>query len=133
MNRRAFLGALVCASQSVGRPGPSRPAPRRAIGYLSRRQDKDGGWHSTTYGLLRSGQSLTPLVLNALLDAAESASTPRIQRALKFLERNISPEGALGLADELMMPRPTTPATRPPSPSAPSSVLMGRSTGSPRE
>jgi hypothetical protein len=100
MKRRAFLGALVCASHSAGRPEQSRPALRRGIDYLSSRQDKGGGWHSATYGLLRSGQSLTPLVVNALLDAGEPATNPRIKRALTFLERYINSEGGLGLADD---------------------------------
>ena len=45
----------------------NKPALARAAEYLWSQQSEDGGWHSHTYGLLRSGQSLTPFVLDALL------------------------------------------------------------------
>jgi hypothetical protein len=99
MKRRAFLGVLLCGSEGWARPGDPRRALRRGVDYLWRRQSADGGWHSTTYGLLRSGQSLTPLVLNALLDAGESDKR-RVSRASQFLQRNAGTEGALGLADD---------------------------------
>jgi hypothetical protein len=39
---------------------PQQPSPiAKAAAYLWRQQSADGGWHSHTYGLLRSGQSLT--------------------------------------------------------------------------
>ncbi len=87
MNRRAFLGAALLD------PG----ALRRGAGYLWGRRHPDGGWHSETYGLLRSGQSLTPLIVNALLDAGAAPDDPRIRRAVAFLERHVSPEGAIGM------------------------------------
>jgi hypothetical protein len=88
MNRRAFLSTAILAH-----PGPLR----RGVQYLWSQQAKSGGWHSQTYGLLRSGQSLTPLIVNALLDAGTPSSDPRLQRALAFLARQIGPEGAVGL------------------------------------
>jgi hypothetical protein len=82
---------------------------RRAAEYLWRQQDPDGGFHSSTYGLLRSGQSLTPFVLNALLDVPES-TVPRpagaIDRALGFIKKNTNAEGALGLMDETSIDYP---------------------------
>ncbi len=90
MRRRAFLGALALS------PGPLG----RGIGYLWSRQSTGGGWHSETYGLLRSGQSLTPLIVNALLDAGVPAADPRIVRALAFLTRNVHSSGAIGLAGD---------------------------------
>jgi hypothetical protein len=66
------------------------------------RQEADGGWHSHTYGLLRSGQALTPFVLDALLAVPESVC-PRpvgqVDRALAFLRDHTQGNGALGLAD----------------------------------
>ena len=46
----------------------ARPPLAKAAGYLWKQQAADGGWHSHTYGLLRSGQALTPFVLGALLE-----------------------------------------------------------------
>src|SRR5262249_27256646 len=54
-------------------------------------------------GLLRSGQSLTPLVILALLSAPEiSSSHPRrsVERALAFIKANTNADGALGLMDD---------------------------------
>ena len=90
MNRRAFFGAILLD------PG----ALRRGAGYLWSRQGSSGGWHSETYGLLRSGQSLTPLIVNALLDAGASPDDLRIQRAVAFLARNVSADGAVGLSGD---------------------------------
>lgn len=88
MRRRAFLGAMI--------PSPGGSC-RRGMAYLWSRQSAGGEWRSETYGLLRSGQSLTGLIVNALLDAGASARDPRIVRALRFLERSVSAEGAIGL------------------------------------
>jgi hypothetical protein len=90
MNRRAFLGTVLL--------GPG--AMRRGTGYLWKRQRPSGGWHSETYGLLRSGQSLTALILNALLDAGAAPGDPRIRKAVAFLARNVSADGGVGLTGD---------------------------------
>lgn len=86
-------------------PGASRPADEalaRAARFLWSKQGRDGGWHSGTYGLLRSGQSLTPFVLAALLEVPEDR-VPRpagaVRRAIGFIERHVDKEGALGRSD----------------------------------
>jgi squalene-hopene/tetraprenyl-beta-curcumene cyclase len=79
-----------------------QPALARAAAYLWRQQADDGGWHSHTYGLLRSGQSLTPFVLGALLDVPEQAyPLPRakVGRAIAFIRDHTRPDGALGMND----------------------------------
>src|SRR5207247_3034207 len=79
---------------------------QRAAQYLWTQQAEDGGFHSTTYGLLRSGQSLTPFVLGALLAVPEAASPARpvaVDRALEFIKKNTTADGALGMMD-LMVP-----------------------------
>jgi hypothetical protein len=79
-----------------------QPAVRKAAVWLWGRQEADGGWHSHTYGLLRSGQSLTPFVLGALLEVPEEVySLPHAQadRAVAFLRAHTLPNGALGLSD----------------------------------
>jgi hypothetical protein len=75
---------------------------KKAAQYLWAQQAEDGGWHSHTYGLLRSGQSLTPFVLDALLDVPETAierPVAAIDRALTFIKRNTNADGSLGLMD----------------------------------
>src|SRR5438552_15497397 len=64
MRRRRFLTLLF---SQAGCLRTRKPALARAAQYLWSQQASDGGWHSNTYGLLRSGQSLTPFVLDALL------------------------------------------------------------------
>ena len=101
INRRTFL-LFTLAAAGCSRPTPTGPL-RRAAEYLWRQQASDGGFHSSTYGLLSSGQSLTPFVLNALLDVPDSV-VPRpdgaIDRALGFIRKNTNSDGALGLMDE---------------------------------
>ncbi|MBI3693998.1 MAG: terpene cyclase/mutase family protein [Acidobacteria bacterium] len=50
-------------------------------------QAEDGGWHSRTYGYLKSGQSLTPFVLEALLQV-EAPPGDRVDRALAFIKNH---------------------------------------------
>jgi hypothetical protein len=79
-----------------------RPPLARAADYLWSQQADDGGWHSHMYGLLRSGQSLTPFVLEALLEIPQEVHpTPqaKVDRALAFIRKNTQPDGALGMAD----------------------------------
>ena len=67
------MGLAISCALLVGcgdpAPTPSRQQiVERAVAWLWEKQGEDGGWHSETYGLLRSGQSLTPFVLDALLE-----------------------------------------------------------------
>ncbi len=90
-----FLGA-GCSRR------PQQPALARAAQYLWSQQANDGGWPSHTYGLLRSGQSLTPFVLEALLQVPESVyplPVHKIDRAAEFIRQNTNSEGALGMTD----------------------------------
>lgn len=101
ISRRTFLltAAAGAACSRLDQSGPLRKAAQ----YLWAQQSKDGGFHSSTYGLLRSGQSLTPFVLDALLDVPETvlrAPAGAIDRALAFVKRNTSAEGTLGRMDE---------------------------------
>lgn len=101
IDRRTFLltaaGAAACSRRDDSNP------LSRAARYLLSQQAEDGGFHSSTYGLLRSGQSLTPLVLAALLQIPEShfrVPSQAIDRALTFIKKNTTPDGALGRMDE---------------------------------
>ncbi len=78
-----------------------RSSLARAAHYLWAQQAADGGFHSVTYGLLRSGQSLTPFVLGALLrvpDVTLPAPAGAIDRAIAFIRRHTSVDGALGVS-----------------------------------
>ena len=75
------------------------PPPQKAAAALWRLQANDGGWHSTRYGLLKSGQSLTPFVLNTLLDAPGEIPTSDVDRALAFLKSHTDKDGAVGRMD----------------------------------
>lgn len=86
---------------SATRPAPASLLPR-ACAYLWAKQGADGGWHSETHGLFRSGQALTPFILHALVSVPGDACAPPrdgVPRALAFLRRHVSDAGLLGLAD----------------------------------
>ena len=100
MNSRYWVALLLLNQAGCTRTNPTPLA--RAAQYLWSQQAADGGWHSHTYGLLRSGQSLTPFVLEALLQLPdEVASLPRakLDSAVAFIVKNTQPGGALGMAD----------------------------------
>jgi len=95
------VAALALAATGCSHPGPKSPLAKAAE-YLWAQQEADGGWHSHTYGLLRSGQSLTPFVLDALLqipDDETAKPVDKIDRAIAFIRRNTNRDGALGRMD----------------------------------
>ena len=97
VDRRVFL--LTAASAAACSWKRERSSLTRAAQYLWAQQAADGGFHSATYGLLRSGQSLTPFVLGALLrvpDATVSVPVDAVDRAIAFIRRHTSPDGAVG-------------------------------------
>ena len=74
----------------------------KAAAYLHSKQSADGAWRSETYGLLKSGQSLTPFVLFALTDSTTGKgrlNEGSIRNALGFLRAGIDSNGVLGRAD----------------------------------
>jgi hypothetical protein len=90
----ALLVLAGCASNP-------QPAAHKAAAWLWNHQESDGGWHSHTYGLLRSGQSLTPFVLDALLEVPDDVyplPPAGVDRAIAFI-RSHTQAGALGTAD----------------------------------
>lgn len=110
-----FLHWLAGAGCSTASNEPPAPAGQRSslvdsfragARYLWSRQAEDGGWHSQTYGLLGSGQSLTPFVLEALLlapsdIAPKDIAPPKdgVERAIEFIRRNTAASGAVGMSD----------------------------------
>jgi hypothetical protein len=99
MNRVTVLATLLALAGCAPNP---QPAVQKAAAWLWSQQESDGGWHSHTYGLLRSGQSLTPFVLDALLQVPEDVyalPVDRVDRAIAFIRTHTQPEGSLGTAD----------------------------------
>jgi hypothetical protein len=99
VDRRLFL--LTAAAAAACSWKRERSSLTRAAQYLWAQQAADGGFHSATYGLLRSGQSLTPFVLGALLrvpDATVRAPAGAVDRAIAFIRRQTSVDGAMGVA-----------------------------------
>ncbi len=98
VDRRAFLVTVAAAAACSCNRG--RSSLTRAADYLWAQQAADGGFHSTTYGLLRSGQSLTPFVLGALLrvpDTIARAPAGALDRAIAFIRRHTNVDGAVGV------------------------------------
>jgi squalene-hopene/tetraprenyl-beta-curcumene cyclase len=99
VDRRVFLLTAAAAGCSWKREHSSLT---RAAHYLWAQQAADGGFHSSTYGLLRSGQALTPFVLGALLrvpDAMAPAPAGAVERAIAFIRRHTNPDGTVGVSD----------------------------------
>ena len=96
--RSLALAALAVLLGAGCSRRPQQPALARATEYLWSHQSPDGGWPSHTYGLLRSGQSLTPFVLEALLRVPDQP-IDKIDRAVEFIRRNTNSDGALGMMD----------------------------------
>ncbi len=98
VDRRAFL--LTAAAAAACSWTRERGSLARAAQYLWAQQAADGGFHSATYGLLRSGQALTPFVLGALLrvpDATEPTPAGAVDRAIAFIRRHTTANGAVGV------------------------------------
>jgi hypothetical protein len=107
----ALAGAACGALRVRGAEATVMPmaALERAAAYLWRQQADDGGWHSPQYGVLRSGQAMTPYVLHALVSIPESAA-PRpkdgVERAMAFIRQRLDKRGALGHADPELVEYP---------------------------
>ena len=113
VSRRGFVAAALLAGAGCtgawSRPGflvdPDRNAREslsRAAQYLWSKQADDGGWHSAHYGLLRSGQSLTPFVVDALTQVPQDTYRPprkKVIQAVSFIQHHVDDEGALGRMD----------------------------------
>ncbi len=94
---------------------PASPAEKihelmlQAEAYLWHEQAADGGWHSSTHGLLRSGQALTPFVLHTLLNTQEITGLDhenKTRAATDFIRRHVSSEGVLGVKDPVLLEYP---------------------------
>ena len=100
-----FLGSCGSEPKELTPRERHADAIAKACRYLWDHQDVDGGWHSEVYGLLRSGQSLTPMVLSTLLQVPASVAPVDLRRtnmAAGFIKRQLHKSGGLGLADPVI-------------------------------
>ncbi len=94
--------ALLVLVLSAGCSRKPESALAAGADYLWSRQSRDGGWPSHTYGLLRSGQSLTPFVLEPLLQVPNGVyrlPADKVENAIRFIRDNTTSDGALGMKD----------------------------------
>jgi hypothetical protein len=101
IDRRTFLWIAAAGAAGCTRRDATTPL-EKAARYLWSRQAEDGGFHSAVYGLLRSGQSLTPFALGALLEIPESRlprSANGVDRAFEFIRKHTNADGELGRMD----------------------------------
>ena len=110
--RRLLVLAVLLALSACASPDPE-PTPEGSLAdaaaYLWSQQAEDGGWHSTTHGILRGGQAWTPFVLHSLLQVPDSiVAQPEggANRAFAFLRAHINADGVLGLADSAVLEYP---------------------------
>lgn len=100
--RIAFVALSLIAMAACSREPQPQSAVGRGAAFLWKQQAADGGWHSHTYGLLRSGQSMTPFVLDALL-RVPSADYPlpqdKLDQALAFIRSHTGKDGSVGMVD----------------------------------
>ncbi len=121
-SRRDFFAAGLAIAGGVS--AACRPAEQanvsldqalaKAARYLWARQSEDDGWHSASYGLLRSGQSLTPFVLDALARVPTDVvirPAEKLARAIEFVRLHTDAAGAVGRMDPLLPDYPTYSTT----------------------
>lgn len=105
----SFCGDATRTPLPESPSGTVRPALAKSCRYLWGEQGEDGGWHSQTYALFRSGQALTPFILHGLLEATpETCPRPPhgVERALDFIRQHVNEEGVLGAEDDEILEYP---------------------------
>ncbi len=123
LTRRHWLAAVGGATLSTLAgclPGPARvelPSPAtthplaKAVDWLVRKQQSDGGWHSINYAQLKSGAALTPLVRIAVESFVRTpagiARCPGLHlQPIWFIRQSIASDGSLGANDPELLEYP---------------------------
>lgn len=74
----------------------------KALAWLLAAQDKDGGWHSETYGALRGGAAVTSLVLYGACHLSEEQHSPHSaawKKGYEFLRPGLKMQGQIACPD----------------------------------
>jgi hypothetical protein len=82
-------------------------ALQKAAKYLLSKQSADGAWRSETYGAMRDGPSLTPLIMSALLFLPQAGNDGQtaLRKGANYLAGFASDDGCLKVqARELLFP-----------------------------
>ena len=104
-----MLSLTAWASLAPAEPTAREQSLQRAAEFLWSKQHDDGSWRSDYYGVMRSGQSLTPFVLYAQMlniDSLASDEAARVRRATDFILANIDEHGALGRSEDDVLEYP---------------------------
>ena len=99
------LQTAACRAESV----TAEQALAHAVEYLWSKQAADGAWRSEQYGVMRSGEALTPVVLNAILQTINdmpSDAGGRVLLAAHFIEQHVDEQGAIGRSDPEVLEYP---------------------------
>ena len=93
---------LATAAQDHTSTDRAQAALKRGVDWLLAQQAPDGGWHSTTYGQMRSGIGNTALAVYALAHLPQPLRDevrPHFERGVKFLLANLDDRGFPRTAD----------------------------------
>ena len=90
------------AERDASPPSTTMESLIRVTDYLWSKQSPDGSWRSETYGLLKSGQSLTPFILFVLSEVRNDMAPPpegTVEKSMNFLRRMGRKNNIHGRAD----------------------------------
>ncbi|MEM9585968.1 MAG: hypothetical protein AAGA03_01700 [Planctomycetota bacterium] len=105
-SRRGWFGlvASTLATRSVSASDVGPSVSSRIRRFLMKVQNQDGSWRSQHYGVLKSGQAMTPFVLHTLLRSTQDQPgvlakvRQPAERAVSWMESRLR-QGCLGVAD----------------------------------
>jgi hypothetical protein len=88
----AFIAPALSASDQAADPTAkdAQPLVDKALAFLKTQQAADG-----SFSAKRAGPGITAVVVAALLRNGLSPKEPAIERALKYLEKNVQPDGGV--------------------------------------
>jgi hypothetical protein len=92
---RCWLLLMACLLAATA---AAEDTVERGVAWLLTQQAEDGGWHSATYGTMRSGVGNTALVLDALSRLPvewRATHATEISRGVRFLLANLDDTGYL--------------------------------------